>query len=533
MKDNYDVIIIGGGMGGLSCGAWLAHHGLKVVIIEQNQQVGGFCSSYKRNGFNFTLAASEVTGTTENGLITRTVRALGIENEIEFIPLEQGYHVHFPDFDYYIYSGGGDARQRFMEQFIKLFSGEANGIRRFFKTLGKINAQADYAAFLGTRPADIARILFKCPTVVRNMSRGITAFMNDCVTDPRLRAALSINSTCANLPPSKMSVMGIAGLLIEGGLSIPHVRGGAQAVPEAFAKSVRQNGGEILTGRLVEKILVQNNRAGGVRLVTSPLAVSERDDSKTGAPIEIAAKYVVSNASARQTFFRLLGREHVGRAYLAKLGRLEPSPPFCALFLGLDMDLKKMGLVPALHIHTSTYDTEQHFKNLKSRLLNEHEPDPLFRFQLANLSDPTSAPPGKTALVIHQIPAPVEGWEDPDFEKRVADVMIQRAERKIPGLSRHIEYREFWSPRTVNTYVMSGEDASMGWALTPRQVGPKRLAQETPVQNLFLSGHWTRPALGIIATVISGLQSARIILKKEGVSEPLSDIGIRGGVRTF
>jgi prolycopene isomerase len=365
------------------------------------------------------------------------------------------------------------------------------------------------------------------------MSRGITAFMNDCVTDPRLRAALSINSTCANLPPSKMSVMGIAGLLIEGGLSIPHVRGGAQAVPEAFAKSVRQNGGEILTGRLVEKILVQNNRAGGVRLVTSPLAVSERDDSKTGAPIEIAAKYVVSNASARQTFFRLLGREHVGRAYLAKLGRLEPSPPFCALFLGLDMDLKKMGLVPALHIHTSTYDTEQHFKNLKSRLLNEHEPDPLFRFQLANLSDPTSAPPGKTALVIHQIPAPVEGWEDPDFEKRVADVMIKRAERKIPGLSRHIEYREFWSPRTVNTYVMSGEDASMGWALTPRQVGPKRLAQETPVQNLFLSGHWTRPALGIIATVISGLQSARIILKKEGVSEPLSDIGIRGGVRTF
>jgi phytoene dehydrogenase-like protein len=80
---------------------------------------------------------------------------------------------------------------------------------------------------------------------------------------------------------------------------------------------------------------------------------------------------------------------------------------------------------------------------------------------------------------------------------------------------------------------MSGEDASMGWALTPRQVGPKRLAQETPVKNLFLSGHWTRPALGIIATVISGLQSARIILKKEGVSEPLADIGIRKGVCTF
>ena len=138
MKGEYDVVIIGGGMGGLSCGAWLAHHGMKVAVIEQNEQVGGFCSSYERNGFNFTLAASEVTGTTENGLITRTIKALGIEDAIEFIPLEQGYHVHFPDFNYYIYSGGGDARERFMEQFIKLFPGEANGIRILFVILVKL-----------------------------------------------------------------------------------------------------------------------------------------------------------------------------------------------------------------------------------------------------------------------------------------------------------------------------------------------------------------------------------------------------------
>ena len=530
MKNTYDVIIIGGGMGGLSCGAWLAHQGMKVAVIEQNRQVGGFCSSYSRNGFNFTLAASEVTGTTENGLIMRTIRALGIENEIEFIPLEQGYQVHFPDFTYNIYSGGGDARERFMEQFIKLFPSEAAGIRRFFDTLVHINRQADYATFLGTGPRDIARILFKCPAVVRNMSKGIVPFMDDYVKDPRLRAALSINATCANLPPSKMSVLGIAGLLIEGGLSIPHVRGGAQAVPEAFAKSIRENGGNVITGKLADKILVKDKAACGVRLVDSPLADNHADGSEAAAPVEIEARYVVSNASARQTFFKLLGEEHCGRSYLSKLTKLELTPPFCALFLGLDMDLKKMGLVPALHIHTSTYDTEQHFKNLSARMLDENGPDPFFRFQLANLSDPTSAPPGKTALVIHTIPAPVGGWEDPDFEKRVVQAMIRRAEKKIPGLSAHIEYQEFWSPRTINRYTLSGEDASIGWALTPRQVGPRRLAQKTPVRNLLLSGHWTQPALGIIATVISGLQSARAILSQEGVSEPLSDIGIRRGV---
>ena len=63
--------------------------------------------------------------------------------------------------------------------------------------------------------------------------------------------------------------------------------------------------------------------------------------------------------------------------------------------------------------------------------------------------------------------------------------MIKRAEKKIPGLSQHIEYREFWSPRTVNRYALSGEDASIGWALTPQQVGPRRLGQKTPVKEFI------------------------------------------------
>jgi len=364
------------------------------------------------------------------------------------------------------------------------------------------------------------------------MGRGIVPFMDGFVSDPRLRAALSINATCANLPPSRMAAAGIAGLLIEGGLSIPHVRGGAQAVPEAFAQYIRDRGGDVLTGTLVQKILVKNKRACGVRIVPSPLAGQAGNHPAAGAPVELRATYVVSNASARQTFSRLVGEEHTGASYIARLGRLEPTPPFCALFLGLDIDLKAWGLVPALHIHTSTYDTEQHFQDITPRLLNEHAPDTFFRFQLANLSDPTSAPPGKTALVIHAIPAPVAGWGNPDFERRVAEVLIKRAEKKIPGLSRHIVYQEFWSPRTIDRYAMSGEDASIGWALTPQQLGPRRLAQETPIDNLLLSGHWTRPALGVIGVVISGLQAARMILAREGVAEPLAAIGIRKGVRT-
>ncbi len=108
--------------------------------------------------------------------------------------------------------------------------------------------------------------------------------------------------------------------------------------------------------------------------------------------------------------------------------------------------------------------------------------------------------------------------------------MIKRAEKIIPGLASSIVYQELWTPETLDTYAMSGTDASIGWALSPDQVGPKRLSQQTPIKNLFLSGHWTQPAIGVMSTVISGLKAAKAIMFNEGVKEPLEDIGIKKGV---
>ena len=532
MKDTYDAIIIGAGMGGLSCGAWLAYQGMKVLVIEQNLQVGGLCSSYKRNGFNFTPAASIISGTTKReGFFRRLIERLGIAEDIQFIPLEQGYHVHMPDFDYYMYTGGEEARRRFIEQIIRLFPHEKDGIRTFFSTLVKIYEQMDYAMFLGTKPKDVARILFKCPSLVRHMGKGIIPFMNDYVKDPRLKSVLSINSTCANLPPSRMSVLAIAGLLIEGGLSNPHVKGGAQAVSEAFAKSIQDRGGEVAVGQLVEKILVEDGRAVGVRIVSSYLSTPAGKTASQGGN-EIRAKYVISNAAARQTFLKLIGKEQVNNKFLTALGKMEPTPPFAALFLGLDMDLKKMGLVPALHIHSSTYDTDEHFRDVGPKLLDEKGPEPFYRLQLAPLSDRTSAPEGKTALVIHAIPVPSTGWENQEWQQKVVEKMIKRAEKAIPDLSKHIVYQEFWSPVTIDRYDLCGTDASMGWACSPQQIGPKRLAHTTPIRNLFLSGHWTQPAVGVSSVTLSGLQCARMILEREGVKEPLVDLGIRNGIMT-
>jgi prolycopene isomerase len=329
-----------------------------------------------------------------------------------------------------------------------------------------------------------------------------------------------------------MSVLGIAGLLLEGGLSNPHVVGGAIAVPEAFAHCICSNSGDVVLGAQVEKIFVDNTTATGVRAIKSSLAHEQGYKQGITDSREFKAKYIVSNAAARQTFMKLVGSDKLPDRFTGMLGRQEPTPPLCALFLGLDMDLKSMGFAPALHVHSSNYNTDEHFRNVEAKILSETGPPPFFRFQLAPLSDVTSAPQGKTAFVMHAIPAPTKGWDDPGFEQKIAEVMIKRAEKVIPGVSRKILYQEFWSPITMNKYLLCGTDASMGWALSPQQVGPKRLPQQTPVKNLLLSGHWTAPAVGVMSTVVSGLQAAGMILRAEGVKEPLADIGIEKGVLT-
>jgi prolycopene isomerase len=528
MKDNYDVIIIGAGMGGLTSAAWLTHMGMKVLVIEQNIQPGGCCSSYRREEYNFTPAASIITGATKkNGLFDRMISKLGID--IDFIPLDRGYHIHLPDFDYYLYSGGEHAKDQLIEELTRIFPYEAEGLKKFFRVLVKINDQMDYATFLGTRPKDIARILLKCPTLAMNASKGILPFADNFVKDPKLKSVLSINSTCCNLPPSRMSLLGIVGLLVEGGLSNPHVVGGAQAVPDAFVKYLREQGSDVVMGTMADKILMEGKKAVGVRVQPSSIAMEKEFAEGISEAKEIKAKYVISNAAARQTFEKLVGEQNLPSKFIKNLKRMEPTPTFCALFLGLNMDLKNMGYIPALHVHSSTYDTDEHFRNIENKIANENVPDPFFRFQLAPLSDPTSAPEGKTAFVMHSIPAPISGW-DGDLEKRTADVMVKRAEKVIPGLSQHIEYQEFCSPVKLDKYLMCGQDASLGWALTPKQTGPKRLSPKTPVKNLFLSGHWTAPAVGVMSTVISGLQTARMILANERVDEPLLDVGIKDGI---
>ena len=95
MKDKYDVIIIGAGIGGLVCACYLSQKGLKVLVVEKNKNVGGCASSFKKNNFTFDMGAHLIGGCDNSGLFTHYLKALNIK--VEFIKMNP--------FDRYIFGG--------------------------------------------------------------------------------------------------------------------------------------------------------------------------------------------------------------------------------------------------------------------------------------------------------------------------------------------------------------------------------------------------------------------------------------------
>jgi phytoene dehydrogenase-like protein len=115
------------------------------------------------------------------------------------------------------------------------------------------------------------------------------------------------------------------------------------------------------------------------------------------------------------------------------------------------------------------------------------------------------------------IPYNVEGgWQE--CKKRMTDLLIQRVGKTLfPGLSGHVVLTDAGDPLTAFKYTKNCRGSGAAWDDTIFQSGIFRLEQVTPVKNLYLSGHWTKPGGSVTATLLSGLSVAKRILENEKV----------------
>ena len=129
----YDAIIIGAGIGGLTCGSYLAKAGKKVLICEQQSKLGGCCTSFKRDGFTFEASIHWLNECEKGGVIYKTLEDLGIQDKIEFVRFDPVHRIIGRDFELVLSSD----LAKFEEDLVSMFPAERKSIHKFIsKSVG-------------------------------------------------------------------------------------------------------------------------------------------------------------------------------------------------------------------------------------------------------------------------------------------------------------------------------------------------------------------------------------------------------------
>lgn len=327
MPKQYDAVVIGAGLGGLSAATFLAKNGRSVLLLERHNIPGGYATSFCRGRFEFDVSLHELSGIgtpDARGSLYNYLDYLGVAQKMKFLHMPDLFRVADDRMDLTIPAG----RDKCQEYFISNFPKQAAQIEKYFETVKDFSAEFSGVVIgAASRSTDLSPEKF--PNFVKYGMKTYKEVVDTIITDETLKAALSPYWGYAGLPPSKIPFHLMASIW-ETFLQDPpnHIRGRCQALSNAFVDTFTGLGGEVKFNCGAKKIVTRDGKVSGV--IT--------DDDR-----EIGTKVVVSNANPLFTMINLVGGEHTPRNYMQDLNSRLPGFSTVNVFLGLDCPPETIG----------------------------------------------------------------------------------------------------------------------------------------------------------------------------------------------
>jgi all-trans-retinol 13,14-reductase len=482
VENEYDVIVIGAGMGGLACTALLAKWGYRALLLEHHSQVGGYYGSFERDGFLFNTGAMEITGLWDGGPFDLFLNDLDLEKE-EYFALNSYKYEHagreIKAFD------GVDA---FKKQLSDMFPEETDNLNAFFEDaeksfdewygelnkFGTILSPEIYQAVFGE--SGLEKHVRENPHFTDWRTKSWKQKMDEFFSNEGLRDQLNsvINHMSADLDVTPAEAILRDFGFIRYGSFFP--KGGSQKLVDAVWEFIEDQGGKVLVSQRVERILIEDGAVVGV----------ETWDQ------EFRSSVVVSTSNVKNTLLDMVDQREFGGRYIESIQALEKQETYFSAFLGLDMDL-------------SEYPTM--IRSDGTSL------DNLFHMTINSNADPSYAPEGMASVTIITIG---DYDEFPDREKpeylrkkrAITNQLIAASDEVIPGFKDNILVRTAATPRTYERYILAQEGSTEGffWSTEVR-----RLYFKTPIKGLYLAGSSAYPGAGLEQALMSGVICANDI----------------------
>lgn len=488
-------------MGGLSAATHLAAGGLRVLVLEQHEKVGGLASSFQRDGFVFDTALHEMSIGAGEGSPRQILEQCGVWDKVELIRIPELFRAVYPDFEFVLDSDSNAA----IGEMCRRWPDECDNVREFYALMTEVHEEvAELRTLYRSSPFSATVTLlvapFRQPRLFRYRETTVEELLDEHFQDPDLKRVLASLWPYYGPPPSRLfapTYMLATHSYMEYGAW--QIKGTAQRLSDAYRERIEELGGEVRTSTLVASIEVEGDRVAGVT---------------TAAGEKLTSRYVVSNADPYQTFLKLIDRAHVPDDLIEDLGELEPASSVVGVYLGLDVEPSFFGVDDYEIIYFAGDDHDE----MNRAMLEGRWREGWVTITYYSMLDPeTYAPPGKSVVVLNAY-SDFDWWpHDPaEYEsakREMMDQLIDLAGRALPGLAEHIEVEVGMTPRTVAQYTLQHRGVPYGFASTPEQ--PMRVSSKTPIDGLYLAGSWTFPFHGVSMAQVSGYKAAQLILDEE------------------
>jgi prolycopene isomerase len=487
--EEFDVIVIGSGIGGLVTASQLAAQGASVLVLERYLIPGGSAGYFERQGYRFDVGASMIFGFGTQGttnLLTRALEAVHVR--LETIPDPVQVHYHLPNqLELKVHQD----YKKFLQELIACFPHEAEGLRQFYDECWRVFNCLNAIELLSLEePRYLMRVFFQNPLACLGLAKYLPQNVGDIarryIKDPILLKFIDIDCYIWSVVPADRTPMINAGMVFSdrhyGGINYP--KGGVGQIAQKLVEGLEKAGGQMRYKARVTEIILDQGKAVGVKLATGET---------------LHAKRVVSNATRWDTFEKLLPPEQMPRSEQKWQQRYQKSPSFFSLHLGVKAEVLPAG-------------TECHHVLLEDWQQMEAARGTLF-VSIPTLLDPELAPAGHH--IIHAFtPDWIEDWQHlpaKEYEAKkeaVATELIDRLEAIFPGLVNGLDYQEVGTPRTHRRFL-GRADGTYGPIPRRKLMGLLGMPfNRTAIPGLYCVGDSTFPGQGLNAVAFSGFACA-------------------------
>jgi len=502
----YDAVVIGAGLGGLSCAAYLAVNGYRPLVVEKHLMPGGYATSFPRIGTDrqryqceVSLHATAATGPS----LQKIFKDLKILDKLVLVRHPHAWSSRYPDFAMDIPSAG---LAPFREMLLANFPEERKGLTDFFTCWQELMAEVER---LDREGMPALKILFPAlyPAMWDIRNRTLAEVLDRYLASPRLKFFLSQNWGYYGLPPASLSafyyLIPFGEYLTYGGY---YLKGTSQTLSNALVETIRSHGGEVVYNERVTEIVVGGGRAGGVR---------------TASGKSFSARAVVSNAAVPETLAMLSRPDAMPPSYRDRIASFSTSMSSFIVWLGLDGDVTKIEKRPEVNIYPG-YDNEKMYAGCR-----RGDPDQAgIACVIYDNLVPGFSPAGKSTVSIMFL-CGYEPWQRfaPDYvagrkeayrqeKERVAKRLIAIVEaRLIPGLSKMIVMQDAATPLTNRRFTGNTGGAIYGFDQTVDNAFMNRLEVKTPLPGLYLASAWSNPGGGYGGVLLGGKGACKSMIE--------------------